>query len=107
MKKMVVLLIVCINLTSLLYSQNFEIMWQQCYGGSQEEIVYDIAIINDKYYIVGATKSEDGDVSYNHGSADAWLIVTDTLGNIMWEKTYGGSNGDWFANIIPSDDNTI
>ena len=107
MKKLIILFLFAAAYHSLIFSQNFEIIWQQCYGGSQEELVYDAAVINDKLYIVGATKSQDGDVSFNHGTADAWLIVADTVGNIIWEKTYGGSNGDWFAKILPTDNNTI
>jgi hypothetical protein len=106
MKSFIPLLIIVLLKLSV-SGQNLDIMWQQCYGGSEEELVYDATVINDKLYIVGATKSQDGDVSFNHGTADAWLIVTDTLGNIIWEKTYGGSNGDWFAKILPTDNNTI
>ncbi len=107
MKQLIILFLFTVAYHSSVLCQDFEIVWQQCYGGSQEELVYDAAVINDKLYIVGATKSQDGDVSFNHGTADAWLIVTDTVGNIIWEKTYGGSNGDWFAKILPTDNNTI
>jgi hypothetical protein len=105
MKKTVVLLMICIKLTSILYSQNFEILWQQCYGGSQQERPRDILAVNGGYFIVGATYSNDGDISFNQGSSDAWLLKIDSIGNILWEKTYGGSNGEFWGRILPAPDN--
>ncbi|MDD2965794.1 MAG: T9SS type A sorting domain-containing protein [Bacteroidales bacterium] len=83
-----------------------EIIWQQCFGGSEQDIAYDIVEIPGGYFIVGATESSDGDISFNHnvGFRDGWLIKTDASGNILWEKTYGGSSGDGFRRIFP--DNT-
>ena len=81
-----------------------EIIWQKCFGGSEQDIAYDIVKIPGGYFITGYTWSLDGDVSYNNGLLDGWLIKTDTLGNILWEKTYGGSSGDGFRRIFP--DNT-
>ncbi len=93
------LLVACCQLN--VYGQNFDIIWQQCYGGSDQEIVYDIMKIPDGYFITGHTWSSDGDVSLNKGLLDGWLIKTDTVGNILWEKTYGGSSGDGFRRIFP------
>ncbi len=103
MRYFVGLLIITFIQTSVL-GQNMEIIWKQCFGGSEKEIVYDIVKIPGGYFITGCTWSMDGDVSYNNGLLDGWLIKTDTLGNILWEKTYGGSNGDCFRRIFP--DNT-
>jgi hypothetical protein len=86
-------------------SQNWEIVWQQCYGGSNAEGANDIITIETGYFIAGATGSSDGDISFYHGMGDAWLVRTDSIGNLLWEKTYGGSDLDYFERIIPSTDN--
>ena len=73
-------------------SQFINIDWQQCYGGSEGDNGKDVAISNDGYAVFCVTGSNDGQVSYNHGSNDFWLIFTDQDGNLLLEKTYGGSD---------------
>ena len=47
------------------------IQWQKCLGGSMDDAAYSVQQTNDRGYIIaGATSSNDGDVSGNHGS---WL----------------------------------
>jgi hypothetical protein len=76
-----------------LVAQDWNIVWQQCFGGSSYDDANDILHIPGGYFIIGNTQSSDGDVSFNHGYTDGWLIKTDTTGNMMWEKTLGGSMG--------------
>src|SRR5439155_16557969 len=42
--------------------------------------------------------SNDGDVTGHHGtvrySYDAWVVKIDSVGNIQWERSYGGSSCD-------------
>ena len=35
-----------------------------------------------------------GDVSISHGYEDNWIVKLDSLGNIIWENSIGGSNAD-------------
>ena len=72
-----------------------ELVWERSFGGSGIEISYDIAKTNDKAYVVtGNTFSDDTDVSNNKGESDFWLIKIDDNGNLLWEKTYGGTQFD-------------
>jgi hypothetical protein len=99
----IIILIIAIFLHFNSLGQNMEITWQQCYGGSDQEIARDIIEIPGGYFIIGSTQSDDGDISFNYnaGFNDGWIIKTDTLGNIIWEKTYGGTSGDGFRRIFP------
>jgi hypothetical protein len=83
------------------FGQNMEITWQSCFGGTGQDIAYDIIEVPGGYFITGYTWSIDGDIYFNNGLLDGWLIKTDTVGNILWEKTYGGSSGDGFFRIFP------
>lgn len=41
------------------------------------------------------------------GLIDVWLIKIDTNGNIIWDKTYGGSQGEYTTSIFTKNDITI
>lgn len=87
-------------------SNTGDLIWQQSYGGTGIEIGYDIAKTTDgNYVVVGDTRSADGDVSNQKGSADFWAIkVNDTDGAIIWERTYGGSDFESARAITPLQD---
>lgn len=76
------------------FSQNYQIDWQSCFGGSETEIAYDIVQVGDAYFIIGGTASNDGDIGFTHGGSDVWCVKIDFTGNLIWEKTYGGSKGE-------------
>jgi hypothetical protein len=105
MKQLIILFLFTVAYHSSVLCQDFEIVWQQCYGGSQEERPSDILAVEGGYFIVGGTYSYDGDISFNQGSSDAWVIKIDSIGNILWENTYGGSNGEFWRRILPAPDN--
>ena len=101
MKKYLFTLFVLLTLNT--FPQDFDIIWQGCYGGSEKDVAQDIYYFGNKYLISGYTLSNDYDISYNHGGGDGWVLMIDSTGNILWEKTYGGSLGDWFIKMINYD----
>jgi len=75
---------------------SWNILWQKRYGGSQAETAAKLIQTSDNSFIVsGYTKSNDGDISSFYGDTDYWLIKVDSAGNLLWEKTYGGSGYDF------------
>ena len=71
------------------------IIWKKILGGSGADMAYSVQQVNDGGYILaGYTDSNDGDVSGNHGGYDAWIIKLDESGNVVWQRTLGGSNSD-------------
>ncbi len=68
------------------------IQWQKSFGGSLNDFGYSIQQTSDHGYIIGGVStSTNGQVTNNHGGMDSWLVKTDSIGNIAWQKTYGGS----------------
>lgn len=64
-------------------------LWDKTLGGSQNEVGYSIQeTLDDGYVIVGKTNSSGA------GKDDVWMVKTDSEGNILWEKTYGGLQTD-------------
>ena len=84
---------------------NGNISWQKCLGGTGDDEAYSIQqTIDGGYIIAGSTTSNDGDVSFNNGSSDYWIIKLDATGNITWEKSLGGSNADNALSIDQTSD---
>lgn len=80
--------------------QTQEIIWQNCYGGSELDASKTLIEDNNLYYIGGVTYSNDGDISNNHGESDAWLIEIDHTGQMIWEHCFGGTGSESFWNIF-------
>ncbi|MFT3907912.1 MAG: T9SS type A sorting domain-containing protein [Ferruginibacter sp.] len=72
-----------------------DITWQKTYGGSGEDKAWYIQQTTDGGYIVaGEIESTNGDITVNHGLDDCWIIKIDNSGNLIWQKSYGGSMDD-------------
>lgn len=79
--------------------------WQKKFGGSEYESVHSIINTNDGGYILaGSTSSNDGDVTFQFGLGDVWIIKIDSLGNLLWQKTYGGSKSEVAHEIVQTSD---
>ncbi|MDI6840320.1 MAG: hypothetical protein QMD71_05680 [bacterium] len=63
--------------------------WWNYFGGSGDDCGYGIQQTTDAgYIIVGYT------ASYGEGGKDIWLIKTDTGGDTLWTRTFGGPYSD-------------
>ncbi|MCD6449891.1 MAG: PEGA domain-containing protein, partial [Thermotogaceae bacterium] len=81
------------------------IEWQKALGGSEGDEAHSIQQTRDGGYIVaGCTRSNDGDVSGNHGKVDAWVVKLGESGNIEWQKALGGSFWDKAYSIQQTSD---
>ena len=69
---------------------NGNAIWQKTYGGSSYEGARDIVECNDGFVVVGSSYSSNGDISINHGEADACILKIDLSGNKMWQTSLGG-----------------
>lgn len=71
--------------------------WQKIFGGSDEDTGQSVRQTTDGGYIIAAATK-----SFGAGNNDAYLIKTESAGNLQWEKTFGGSGYDsgWSAQQI-------
>ncbi|MCU0324793.1 MAG: hypothetical protein MUF45_06010 [Spirosomaceae bacterium] len=68
------------------------LLWQKNFGGSRSDYALSGTELADgNFAVCGQTLSMDGDVSYNAGDWDIWVIKLDTNGNLIWEKSSGGT----------------
>ena len=59
-------------------------------------IVADIT--DNGFILVGYTSS------FGNGGADVWLIKTDSIGDSLWTKTFGGTPWEVGFSVIQTDD---
>ena len=70
------------------------VQWSKCFGGSKNDELLDIQIINGKIFATGYSNSVDGDIPPNQKNYDVWLLALDGAGNKIFSKIYGGSQND-------------
>ncbi|MBX3257764.1 MAG: T9SS type A sorting domain-containing protein [Chitinophagaceae bacterium] len=79
--------------------------WKKCIGGSKSEWTTSMQETPDGGYIVaGYTRSNDGQVSGNHGEADCWIVKLNVSGDLLWQKCIGGADNDYATSIQPTTD---
>jgi len=69
---------------------NGDTLWTRTYGGGGGDYGYAVEQTTDGGYIVAG-----GTNSFGAGLSDMYLIKTDSIGDTLWTKTYGGVNSDW------------
>jgi gliding motility-associated-like protein len=81
--------------------------WERRIGGDAEDRLWDIRQAPDGGFIMGgesrSNKWEDHSEQLR-GVIDAWLVKTDALGNIEWERSLGGVDSDLIRVILPIPD---
>lgn len=87
-------------------SSTGNIQWQKSLGGTGTEIGSVKQIVDGSYIISGFSSSNDGDVIGHHGSSnyDIWIVKLDNNGNIVWQKSMGGTFDERFKGIQQTND---
>lgn len=69
-----------------------DLQWQKVLGGGSLDFAYSVQQTSDGGYILaGQSSSNNGDVTGNNGASDFWVVKVDATGNLMWQKSLGGS----------------
>jgi len=101
MKKIIFKILLFVIVFPLLSQNAPDTLWTRVIGGYQGDEGWSILQTEDNgYIIVGATSSYGAG-----GSEDVWLIKTDSNGDTLWTKTYGGIDGETGYSIQKTNDN--
>lgn len=76
---------------------NGNIEWQKTYGGNNIDLMKSMVKSNDGGFVLAGTSMSDisGEKTENsRGLGDYWILKIDPLGNIVWQRTIGGNNGE-------------
>ena len=79
------------------------------FGGSNEDDLLAMTKTNDSNFVaIGFTKSNDGDITDKTTTdADYWIVKFNANLELIWSKTYGGSDDDRGQNIIETADGKL
>jgi gliding motility-associated-like protein len=81
------------------------VQWSRVLGGSGDELSFDCMEASDgSIMITGNSTSIDGDVTSNQGGQDLWVLKLSPLGDIIWQRTYGGTGTELGGQIHETSD---
>ena len=73
--------------------------WNKTYGGPKDQVAYALVQTSDGgYALAGWTDS------FGIGVNNAWLVKTDQNGNVLWNKTYGGTGSNQAYSMVQTSD---
>jgi hypothetical protein len=71
--------------------------WDRTYGGLNQDHLFSIVQSPDRGFMLGGySKSGTGGNKSQQGNGgfDYWIVRTDSVGNIVWDRSLGGSGND-------------
>ena len=74
-------------------------LWNKSFGGTGSQQGFSVQPTIDEGFIITGYK-----LSIIGGNTDVWLIKTDSNGNHLWNKTFGGTNDDYSSSVMQTTD---
>ena len=81
-------------------NDNGNIVWSKNFGGSNFDYATAINATSDGFVVSGYSRSSDNQLTSNYGDNDFWVIKINNQGNLIWQKSFGGSNLDFAFDAI-------
>jgi len=79
--------------------------WRRYFGGTNNDRAYASVQADDGgILMIGASESNDFDISDPNGSYDFWAVRIDASGNLVWERSFGGSEIDIAFDVTKTPD---
>ncbi len=83
-------------------------LWDRSYGGTFTDELHAIVPVPDGgCYVAGFSDSRPqtgNKTSPAYGFRDVWVLRLNATGEILWEKSLGGSSDDWAADLVGTAD---
>ncbi|MBA3898670.1 MAG: T9SS type A sorting domain-containing protein [Bacteroidetes bacterium] len=77
-------------------------LWIKVFGSTGVDVVKSLCVSNDKGFLIAGYSN-----GFGNGGYDFYIFKTDYAGNLIWEKTFGGSDWDFAESIYETADGNI
>jgi len=68
------------------------VIWQKSYGGLGIDVAFSVVQALDGNFILAGQSN-----SFSGGFTDVWVLKVDSIGNVIWQKTFGGRTPGAFS----------
>ncbi|MDD4548028.1 MAG: prepilin-type N-terminal cleavage/methylation domain-containing protein [Bacilli bacterium] len=94
------------------YDSNGNLQYKNSFKGSKHDSFESVIEVTDGYVVVGGSESINGDLEGLKKTGieiyDGIIVKYDkTLSNMLWKKSFGGSDVDQFYDILETNDNQL
>jgi hypothetical protein len=73
--------------------------WSQHFGGSEAAVAYAVRPMMDGGFAIAGAQTD-----LETGRWDVYLVRTDSMGRLLWSRTFGGPRDDWASAICETED---
>lgn len=81
------------------------LIWQRCLGSSVNDIALQMRLDDeDNIYVIGESYGKDGDITVPCNLTDFWIVKLSPDGDLLWDRTLGGSYLETGICILPTSD---
>lgn len=83
------------------------VLWSITYGGPRPEGFSSLAACQDGGFVaagVTESRSGEGDIEYNAGYLDGWIVKVNAFGERIWSRAIGYTGKDLFESITEAPD---
>lgn len=86
--------------------ENGDLEWRHFFGGTNNDRAFGVVQANDGGFVLsGASESQDFDISDGKGSYDFWVLKISAEGDLIWERSFGGTGIEQAQSIVKTVDN--
>lgn len=94
------------------FDQRRTVQWEKTYGGSGDDLGMTALQLTDGGFLIGADSySADGLAKDHHGPTgghrDYLILRVNAVGDLVWSRSYGGSNHEYLSQIAALSDQTF
>lgn len=82
--------------------KNGDTLWTKYFGTTNWDFFYDVATTYDSGFVLAG-----GTYGLGNGDEDMWFVKLDSVGNFVWERTWGGVKQDEARGVIETEDSLL